>query len=121
MKDAEISGALGQEFGRGLRGTSKYEETRAQMEKEGLSQDILNKTPPVGVNLELLSDMPGIQALAERINKRPINVAMLGLANIDGAEDTHRFISRALKTVFNAFHIVDIDPDIIANVSKLKQ
>ncbi len=121
MKNNEISDALGQEFGRGLRGTSKYEETRAQMEKEGLSHEILNKTPPVGVNLKLLSEMPGIHALAERINGHPINVAMLGLANIDGAEDTHRFISSALKTIFKTFHIVDIDPDIIASVSKLKQ
>lgn len=121
MNDKEISHSLGQEFGRGLRGTSQYEQTRARMEREGLSWEILNKTPPVGVNLQLLSEMSGIKDLATKLAGRPLNLAMLGLANIDGVEDTQRFVSHALDTSLNAFHVVDIDPDIIKRVFDIKR
>ncbi len=117
----EISRSLGREFGQGLRGTSGYEKTRARMESEGLSDDILNKTPPVGLNLRLLSGMAGIKSLAARIHRKPITVAMLGLANVDGVEDTQRFVEHALDTSMNSFHVLDIDEDIIANVDTIKR
>jgi len=121
MNDKEISRSLGREFGRGLRKTSGYEETRARMDHEGLSEELLNRTPPVGLNLQLLSEMPGIHLLAHRINRRPISVAMLGLASVDGVEDTERFVGHALNTTLRDFHVVDIDEDIINEVSRLKQ
>lgn len=121
MKDDEISRSLGREFGQGLRKTSGYEETRARMEREGLSDELLNRTPPVGLNLQLLSEMSGIHLLSQRINRRPVSVAMLGLASVDGVEDTERFIKHALNTTLDDFHVVDIDEDIIAKVSRLKR
>ncbi len=117
----EISRSLGKEFGQGLRGTSGYEQTRARMETEGLSEDILNKTPPVGLNLRLLSEMAGIKSLSARIHRQPISVAMLGLANVDGVEDTQRFVEHALDTSMDAFHVLDIDEDIIANVDAIRK
>lgn len=117
----EISRSLGKEFGQGLRGTSGYEQTRARMETEGLSDEILNKTPPVGLNLRLLSEMAGVKSLASRIQRQPITVAMLGLANVDGVEDTQRFVAHALDTSMGAFHVMDIDEDIIANVDAIRK
>lgn len=121
MNDKEISRSLGREFGQGLRRTSGYEETRARMESEGLSDELLNRTPPVGLNLQLLSEMSGIHLLSQRINRHPVSVAMLGLASIDGVEDTERFVQHALNTTLSDFHVVDIDEDIIAEVNKLKR
>ncbi len=121
MSDKEISRSLGREFGQGLRGTSEYERTRARMEQEGLTDEVLNKTPPVGLNLQLLSEMPGIKSLAQRIGKQPLSIAMLGLASIDGVEDTERFVKHALDTTAAALHVVDIDEDIIGKVDALKK
>ncbi len=121
MSDKEISRSLGREFGRGLRGTSGYEATRARMEQEGITDELLNRTPPVGLNLQLLSEMPGIAKLAHRIGRTPVSVAMLGLASIDGVEDTQRFIAHALGTELASLHVVDIDEEIIGKVSALKK
>lgn len=121
MNDKEISRSLGNEFGRGLRRTSGYEETRARMDAEGLSEELLNRTPPVGLNLQLLSEMSGIHLLSKRINRRPLSIAMLGLASVDGVEDTQRFVHHALNTTLSDFHIIDIDEDIISEVDRLKR
>ena len=121
MSSREIPSELGAEFGKGLRNTSQYNVTRDRMYREGLSHDVLNKTPPVGTNLRLLSEMVGITRLSERLNKKPLQAAMFGLADIRGVEDMERFIRHSLGSPIDTLHIVDIDPAIIEEVSREKQ
>lgn len=119
MRNKEITENLGREFGRGLRETSRYAETRARMDTD--FDGALDQTPPVGLNLRLLSEMTGIRHVADRIGKRPVTVAMLGLASIDGISDTEKFVQQSLNTTLDAFHVVDIDPDIIGEAQRMKQ
>ena len=110
-----ITDQLGSEFGSGLRTTSAYTETEAMLRQDGLTDAVLNRTPPVGVNLQILSGMDAIAELRSGI-QAPIAATIVGLANIDGIEDFHKFMQSALGTDWSTLQVVDIDPEIISQV-----
>lgn len=108
---------IGREFGNGLRSASKYEKTQAELENNGLTEAALNQTPPVGLNLRLLAEMPIMSKLKKILGNQPVNAAILGIAIADGVPDFQRFLQTALTTSWKNLEVVDFDPAILQQVA----
>lgn len=119
--DVELAGSLGGEFGKGLRQASGYNNTQREFEESGLTDKVLNQTPPVGVNLRILSEMPSVQKLAQGFGGRPLRVAMLGLSIVDGVIDFRRFVNSVLQTSWGKLWVVEIDPEMVQQVVSLEE
>ncbi|MDZ7586764.1 MAG: hypothetical protein U0946_03325 [Patescibacteria group bacterium] len=119
MTIPETPNQVGEEFAAGLRQSSGYDETQKLIEKEGITEATLNRTPPVGLNLRLLTEMPIMVQLRQEISSRPINAAILGIAIAEGVPDFHRFLLTALNTRWNNLFVLDIDSVILKEVDKL--
>lgn len=111
---------VGKEFGDGLRNTSKYSETQRRMEHSDTLAGLLDSTPPVGLNLRLISEMRTIPLFAEKIQGNPQHAAILGLAIVDGVKDFEKFLNSSLHTTLNSLTVVDIDNTILKEVEALQ-
>ena len=115
-----ITNQLGAEFGSGLRATSAYSDTEHMLRQDGLTDTVLNRTPPVGVNLQILAGMDVMTELRRAI-QTPIAATIVGLANIDGIEDFQKFTQSALATDWSTLQVIDIDPEIISQIAPTAQ
>ncbi len=118
MSKEKLTGRLGHEFGSGLRKASGYEDTQHMLEQEGITEEALNRTPPVGLNLQILSEMDSIKQAGREFCGRPIATSILGLAIVDGIEDFNRFLSSTMHTTWSQLNIVEIDSEMIDQVKK---
>ncbi len=128
-----ITEETGTNFGKGLGETSRYEESQQKLDEaiaQGmLAEELLNVTPPVGVNfLILLKQLQSVgnEALLNKITSilnPDIQAAFLGLAIADGITDLEKLLknltheqrnSEAIP--WNRLHVVDIDSVIIKKV-----
>jgi SAM-dependent methyltransferase len=114
----ETPNQVGEEFADGLRKSSGYKETQEMIEKEGITEAALNKTPPVGLNLRLLAEMPIMTQLKQEFKGQPINAAIFGIAIADGVADFWRFLQTGLNTQWKELQILDIDSVILKEVSE---
>jgi hypothetical protein len=111
----------GAEFGLGLRETSRYTDTQLAMATHGLTELVLNQTPPVGLNLQILIEqMPAALAHLEAVPDNPA-VALFGLAIVDGVSDTFNLLQHLGSKGHGTLHVVDIDQAIIEQVAALGQ
>lgn len=111
---------IGNQFGKGLRDTSKYSETQRRMEQGDSLTGLLDSTPPVGLNLRLISEMRSIPVLADEIKGVPQTTAILGLAIVDGVRDFQRFLNTSMQTTLHTLNVVDIDQTILEEVEALQ-
>lgn len=119
MNSERMPTGVGKEFGDGLRNTSKYNETQRKMDASGSVDGLLDSTPPVGLNLRLISEMQAIPKLAKDIQGIPQQATILGLAIVDGVKDLEKFLCSSLHTTVNTLTVVDIDNTILQEVDKL--
>lgn len=118
----ETPDQVGEEFADGLRKSSGYDQTQRLIETQGITNEALNKTPPVGLNLRLLAEMPIMNQLKREFNGRSINTAIFGIAIADGVPDFWRFLQTSLNTQWNNLFVLDIDSVILNEVGlKSKQ
>lgn len=118
MSVEQLPNQIGREFGQGLRNSSGYKDTQRLIEEGGLSAAVLNKTPPVGLNLRLITEMPTISSLRAELENRPIRATILGLAIADGVPDFQKFLGSALGTEWNSLSVIDIDDTILQQVDQ---
>lgn len=110
---------VGKEFGDGLRKTSKYDETQRRMEASDSVDDLGDRTPPVGLNLRLMSEMWAMPLFAERIHGSPQTATILGLAIVDGVKDFKKFLTTSMRTTWSELTVVDMDNTILEEVDAL--
>ena len=115
----ETPDALGEEFGQGLRNASHYQDTQKTLEEEGITEAVLNQTPPVGLNLRLLTEMPVMQDLKNSLSHQSVNAAILGIAIPEGIPDFQRFLKTALEKNWKQLEVIDIDSEILQQVANL--
>lgn len=119
MTSVETPDQVGEEFGSGLRVASGYNETQKIMEKNGLTDVVLNRTPPVGLNLRLLTEMPIMAQLKQEFKERPLLAAILGIAITDGVPDFQRFLKTAFNNSWSDLFVLDIDSFILNEINEL--
>lgn len=112
---------VGAHFGEGLRQTSRYSDTQTALIAQGLTELVLNQTPPVGLNLKIL--MEQMSDAMQKLQQLPNNpsVALFGLAIADGVDDVRKLIRQIGKTRLAELNVVDIDQAIIDQVEALNQ
>lgn len=119
---------IGKEFGEGLRETSNYESTQEAFIAFGLIDAVLNKTPPVGLNLQILTEqMPNsIKKLTQSLPAQ-IESSLFGLAIIDGVDDLAKVLATVKSKPLNSLeeqltiNVVDIDQTIITELKEKQQ
>lgn len=116
----ESPDSVGEEFAAGLRQSSGYEETQQLIETQGVTNEALNRTPPVGLNLRLLTEMTEVKQLATELNGRPVDAAILGIAIAAGVPDFKKFLNSALNTNWNHLTVMDIDSVILHEIDRLQ-
>jgi len=119
--DQNLTGWLGEEFGTGLRQTSGYEQTQKEIRRDGITNHSLNQTPPVGLNLELLSKLPSITKISKEFAGREVQSSMFGLAIPEGADDFQRFVEFTLHASRSDLTVVEIDEAMVRAVSELRR
>lgn len=107
---------IGEEFGSGLRAASHYQESQKILEREGV-EPLKDITPPVGLNLRLMAEMPIMHELKNNFHNQPVNAAILGIAIADGVPDFRRFLKLALNTSWKNLEVIDIDSAILKQVA----
>lgn len=115
----ETPDEIGEEFAAGLRQSSGYGQTQHIIETQGITDEALNRTPPVGLNLRLLAEMPIMAQLKQEFKERPLLAAILGIAIPDGVPDFQRFLKTAFDTSWSSLFVLDIDSVILNEVNKL--
>ncbi|MEN8252953.1 MAG: hypothetical protein ABFQ62_01090 [Patescibacteria group bacterium] len=118
-KEKDIT-KIGAGFGDGLRETSQYTTTQEALITRGLVAEVLNQTPPVGLNLKILTEqMPEAMQLLDQLPNNS-TIALFGLAIADGVNDTFRLLHQLGRQDVAMMHVVDIDQAIIEQVKELK-
>jgi hypothetical protein len=113
---------IGESFGSGLRETSQYDNTELAFITQGLIEAVLNQTPPVGLNLQILMEqMPEAMSQLKQLLPRDIKAALFGLAIVDGVHDTMKLINQIGEKNLAELNVVDIDRDIIDKVDALQE
>lgn len=118
MKE-NLTDNIGNEFHEGLERTAKYDTTRNRMDVEGLSEGVLDETPPIGLNLRLLSEMAVTRLLHETMRGRDVVASILGLSSLEGVSDFQQFISESLGANPIAINVVEIAESMIERVDNL--
>ncbi|MFH0943137.1 MAG: hypothetical protein V1810_03115 [Candidatus Beckwithbacteria bacterium] len=116
----ETPNQVGEEFAAGLRESSGYDQTQILIETEGITSEVLNRTPPVGLNLRLLVEMPIMNELKKEFKERPILAAILGIAIPDGVPDFQLFLKTAFNSCWSSLFVLDIDSVILDEVNRLE-
>lgn len=117
-KEQEIV-SKGDIFGQGLREESQYNRTQIIFEQTGLTEAVLGKTPPVGVNLCLLSTMESILTVQKELFEKSVNATMLGIAIPDGVVDFQKFLHSILHVNIDRLSVIDIDQEILRQIQQL--
>lgn len=111
---------VGHETGKGLRETSRYEQTQQAIDTGGITDDVLNKTPPIGLNLELLAqDSEALGFLQQKFANRNFETGVLGLAISAGVRNVRDFLTEKVGSHRGIINVFDIDEEIISEVSQL--
>jgi len=118
-KNEQLTGGLGDEFHDGLDQTAKYDKTRKRIDEEGITSEVLDETPPIGLNLMLLSEMPIIQSLHNKLQGKSLTASILGLSSIDGVCDFQRFINESLQAHVVCLNVVEIAHEMLSEVDEL--
>ncbi len=78
--------------GHQFRSANGYVDTQKLFERLGLSSEVVNRTPTVGVNIAFLAKMNSVQSLSHDIGGRDLNVAVLGISTADGPSDFQKLL-----------------------------
>ncbi len=78
--------------GHQFRDANRYIDTQNLFEKLGLSEEVENRTPTVGVNIAHLARMNSVQRLGNEINGCDLSVAVLGISIAEGPRDFQRLL-----------------------------
>ncbi len=80
-------GFKGYSDGHGFRTANGYIETQQLFETLGLTAEVENRTPTVGVNVAHLARMPSVQALSGEFSGRNVGSVILGISTAEGPHD----------------------------------
>ena len=105
----------------GLRKASGYQDTQKILETQGITPEALNQTPPVGLNLVLLSQMTIIKELKQGLNGSDLNTAILGIAIAEGVPDFKNFLNTSLNCNWQSLSVFDLDHSILEKVDQIAQ
>lgn len=114
-----LEGNVGAEFAEGLRQASGYNETRRALSESGMTREVLDRTPPIGLNLVLLSEMAFILELSQELSGRKVSASILGLSNLEGVNDFARFLRGTLQADVGRINVVEIDDNMLRDVDEL--
>lgn len=78
--------------GHQFRSANGYVDTQKLFERLGLSSEVINRTPTVGVNIAFLARMNSVQSLSQDIGGRDLNVTILGISTADGPSDFQKLL-----------------------------
>ncbi|HCC30796.1 MAG TPA: hypothetical protein DEQ03_12220 [Marinilabiliales bacterium] len=78
--------------GHQFRLTNRYLDTQKLFEILGLSEEVENRTPTVGVNIAHLAKMWSIQSSSREITGKDLNVTILGISSAKGPKDFQRLL-----------------------------
>lgn len=78
--------------GHQFRKANRYVDTQELFKKLGLTNEVENRTPTVGVNIAHLARMGAIQQLTQEINGRELSVAILGISTVEGPGDFQKLL-----------------------------
>lgn len=78
--------------GNQFRKSNEYETTQELFGRLGLTDEVENRTPTVGVNIAHLAQMGSIQSLRLEIEGRDLSVAILGISIAQGPSDFQRLL-----------------------------
>lgn len=78
--------------GHEFRVANRYIDTQQLFEELGLSIEVENRTPTVGVNVAHLARMPSVQALASEFSGRSLQVVVLGISTAEGPRDFQKLL-----------------------------
>lgn len=109
--------ALGYSDTNQFRDVNQYEITQRLFEQLGLSEEVENRTPTPGINIDHLAMMESIQALTSELNGKSLNVAILGLSTPQGPKDFERLL-KALGTTWVSTVIIDLSNGIFEAISQ---
>jgi hypothetical protein len=73
--------------GREFRATNKYMDTQRLFETLGLSSEVENRTPTVGVNVAHLARMNSIHTLGGEFKGKKVDATILGISTAEGPKD----------------------------------
>lgn len=95
--------------GREFRDSNRYVDTQKLFNQLGLSDEVENRTPTVGVNVAHLAKMNSVVQLGEEINRRDLSVTILGISTVEGPSDFQRLLKGlgAGKVITTAIDISD--------------
>ncbi len=75
-----------------FRQANQYDSTQKLFESLGLTEEVENKTPTVGVNIVHLAQMKSVQALSSEAMGQALKVAILGISTVEGPRDFQRLL-----------------------------
>lgn len=110
----------GSESAEGLRQRTQYGQTEDKIHKNGITDEVLNETPPVALNLALLAQDEGMRTKLKRdFEGKSIHIAVFGIATANGIASIVSFAKNELGAVDSSLSAVDINPTVLKEVEGL--
>jgi len=78
--------------GEQFRKANQYINTQNLFEQLGLTDEIENRTPTVGINIAHLAKMDSVQRLGEEITGQSLSTTILGISTAEGPRDFQRLL-----------------------------
>lgn len=80
--------------GHQFRKANRYNETEKLFKEKGLTRDVENRTPTVGVNVAHLEKMEAAESIKSNIYGRDLSITILGISSADGPKDFQDLLKR---------------------------
>jgi len=95
--------------GHEFRSANRYIDTQQLFERLGLTDEVEQRTPTVGVNVAHLARMQSVRALSGELAGRLISVTVLGISTAEGPRDFQKLLKGlgALRVATTAIDISD--------------
>jgi len=103
--------------GHQFRSANRYIDTQKLFEQLGLSDEVENRTPTVGVNVAHLAKMGSIQALSDNIHGRNLSVTVLGISTAEGPSDFQKLL-KGLGSGRVSTTAIDLSDGIFSEIEK---
>lgn len=103
--------------GQKFRATNRYIDTQRLFETLGLSIEVENRTPTVGVNVAHLATMASVQALGGEFGGKQVNTTILGISTAQGPRDFEKLL-HGLGTGHVSTIAIDISDGIFKDIEE---
>ncbi|MBI5126853.1 hypothetical protein HZA76_00130 [Candidatus Roizmanbacteria bacterium] len=103
--------------GHQFRNANRYIDTQKLFQELGLTNEVENRTPTVGVNVAHLARMDAVQGLNKDINGRDLSVTILGISTAEGPSDFQKLL-KGLGASHISTTAIDISDGIFSEIAK---